>query len=184
MVQWWIIVIIIVAAFVLFLILLYNSLIMLNLRIKNALSQIDVQLKRRADLIPNLIKTVKGYVKHEKTLLTALTKARTSIMKAKTLQEKAKSTNQMSEALKSIFAVAENYPNLKANENFKMLQEELSGTESKIAYSRQFYNDNVMTFNIKIQKFPNNMFANHLGFAKKDFFKATPKEKHTVKVKF
>lgn len=184
MIQWWIIAIIIVAAFVLFLILLYNSLIMLNSRINNALSQIDVQLKRRADLIPNLIKTVKGYVKHEKTLLTTLTKARTSIMKAETLQEKAKSTNQMSEALKSIFAVAENYPNLKANENFKMLQEELSGTESKIAYSRQFYNDNVMTFNIKIKTFPNKIFATHLGFTKKDFFKATPKERHTVKVQF
>jgi LemA protein len=181
---WLIALIVIAAAVVLFIILLYNSLIMLNHRINNALSQIDVQLKRRADLIPNLINTVKGYVKHEQGLLTSLTKARTSLLKATTLEEKAKSTNQMSETLKSLFAVAENYPNLKANENFMMLQEELAGTESKIAYSRQFYNDSVMTFNIKIEKFPNKIFAKQLGFAQKEFFKATPQERHTVKVDF
>ena len=126
------IIIAVVVVVILFIIYIYNSLIKLNVRANNAWSQIDVQLKRRYDLIPNLIKTVKGYMKHEKTTLENITKARASLVTG-TMQEKAKASNQITQALKSIFAVAENYPNLKASENFKMLQEELAGTETKIA---------------------------------------------------
>ena len=174
---------IVLGVVILYIIIMYNSLILLRTRIKNAWSQIDVQLKRRYDLIPNLIKTVKGYVKHEKTLLTDLTKERSNLMKGST-ESKAKASNQITDALKSIFAVAENYPDLKANENFKMLQEELSGTESKIAYARQFYNDSVMSYNIKVQTFPTNIISNLFKFTKKDFFKTEEKEKKNINVEF
>src|SRR3990167_2256358 len=143
------IVLIIIGVIVLYVIVAYNSLIALRNRIENAWSQIDVQLKRRYDLIPNLINTVKGYVKHEKTVLTELTKLRSQLISG-SMDQKAKASNQITDALKSVFAVAENYPQLKANENFKMLQEELSGTESKIAYARQFYNDTIMDFNNRL----------------------------------
>jgi len=133
----------IVVIAVISLISIYNRLVVLKNRIDNAESQIDVQLKRRYDLIPNLMETVKGYAKHEKDLFTDVTKARAAMTNATTIGEKSKASNMMAGALKSLFAVAENYPQLKANENFMMLQEELSGTESKIAYSRQFYNDTV-----------------------------------------
>src|SRR3989339_1603220 len=149
------IVLIIVGAIILGIILLYNRLIRLRLRVTNAWSQIDVQLKRRYDLIPNLVSAVKGYMKHEKGVLEEVTKARTSLITG-SMATKAKASNQITEALKSIFAVAENYPQLKANENFLQLQEELSGTENKIAYSRQHYNDMVMTYNTKRETFPNN----------------------------
>lgn len=178
-----IIIIIIAVAIILFLIYLYNSLIRLSIRVKNAWAQIDVQLKRRYDLIPNLIKTVKGYMKHEREILENITKMRASLVKG-TMAEKAKASNQITEALKSIFAVAENYPNLKANENFKMLQEELAGTESKIAYARQFYNDTVQSFNTKIKVFPNSMFANMFSFKEQEFFKTSEKEKEPIKVEF
>ena len=168
---------------VLFLIYIYNSLIRLRLRVSNAWSQIDVQLKRRYDLIPNLIESVKGYMKHERTVLENVTKARTSLITG-TMQEKSKASNQITEALKSIFAVAESYPQLKANENFLHLQEELSGTESKIAYSRQFYNDSVMQYNQAIQVFPKNIFAKIFGFQQKEFFGAAAKERENVKVQF
>jgi len=177
------IVLIVLGVIVLFIILAYNSLIRLKLRIDNAWSQIDVQLKRRYDLIPNLIETVKGYVKHEKTVLTEITKARSQLVSG-SMNEKAKASDQLTSALKSLFAVAENYPNLKANENFKMLQEELAGTESKIAYSRQFYNDNVMNFNTSIQSFPKNMIASIFNFKEREFFKAEGKEKSPIKVNF
>ena len=174
---------IILGAIILYIIFMYNSLIVLRTRIKNAWSQIDVQLKRRYDLIPNLVNTVKGYVKHEKTVLTDLTKERSNLIKGST-ESKAKASNQITDALKSLFAVAENYPDLKANENFKMLQEELSGTESKIAYARQFYNDSVMNYNIKVKTFPTNIISNLFKFTKKEFFEAEGKEKKNINVEF
>jgi LemA protein len=177
------IIIVIIAVVVLFIVYIYNSLIKLRVRVKNAWAQIDVQLKRRYDLIPNLVSAVKGYMKHEKGVLEAVTKARTSLMSGST-KEKAKASNQITDALKSIFAVAENYPNLKANENFMQLQEELSGTESKIAYARQFFNDSVMAFNEAIQVFPKNIFAKMFGFHQEEFFGAEEKEKKNVKVEF
>lgn len=169
---------------VLLIIGLYNGLIRLKNNIENAWSQIDVQLKRRADLIPNLVETVKGYVKHEKTVLENVTKARTALMNAKTIEGKAKAENQLAGTLKTLFAVSENYPQLKANENFLQLQEELSGTESKIAYARQNYNDMVMLFNTKIEVFPNNIFAKRLNFTKKTLFEAAESERKNVKVQF
>ncbi|MBS3134001.1 LemA family protein [Candidatus Woesearchaeota archaeon] len=179
----WVIIAILVII-VLYLIFTYNRLITLRTRIENAWSQIDVQLKRRYDLIPNLISTVKGYVKHEKTTLETVTKMRTSLISG-TMSEKSKASDAISNALKTIFAVAENYPNLKASENFKALQEELAGTESKIAYSRQFYNDNVMEYNAKIQHFPVSIIANMFKFIAKEFFKTESEaEKKPVKVEF
>jgi len=178
---------IIIGAVVLVLIIiwaLYNGLIRLKNQIENAWAQIDVQLKRRNDLIPNLIETVKGYAKHEKGVFTEVTKARTAMMSAQTLDQKAKASNMLSDTLKSLFAVAENYPTLKANENFLQLQEELTGTENKIAYSRQHYNDMVMRFNTKIELFPNNVFAGMLNFSKREMFKVDEAEKKNVKVQF
>ncbi len=183
--QLWIwILIAVIAIILLYIILTYNSLVRLNTRIDNAWSQIDVQLKRRYDLIPNLVSTVKGYMKHEKTVLENITKARSAMMKATSLTEKAKHSDVITNALKTLFAVAENYPNLKANENFLMLQEELSGTENKISYSRQFYNDSVMIFNAKIKTFPTNIFANMLNFKERAFFKTEGREREPVKVEF
>jgi len=178
------IVLIIIAVIVLFVIVLYNSLIRLRNQVKNAWAQIDVQLKRRNDLIPNLVESVKGYMKHEKTVLEDVTKARSAILAAETVEAKGKASNVLSKTLKSLFAVSENYPQLKANENFMQLQEELSGTENKIAYSRQFYNDIVMTFNTKIQTFPDNIFAKMLNFSAEASFEATAEEKKNVKVQF
>ena len=178
------IVLIILGVLVLFVILLFNSLIRLRNQVKNSFAQIDVQLKRRNDLIPNLIETVKGYVKHEKAVLTEVTQARTAMMQATDPKSKAKASNMLSDTLKSLFAVAENYPQLKANENFLQLQEELTGTENKIAYARQFYNDMVMKFNTKIQVFPNNLFASMLGFGPESSFEATAEERKNVKVQF
>ena len=174
---------IVIVAVVLFVIYIYNSLIRLRMRVKNAWSQIDVQLKRRYDLIPNLISAVKGYMKHEKGVLEEVTKARTSLMSGP-MNKRAAASNQITDALKSIFAVAENYPQLKANENFKHLQEELSGTESKIAYSRQFYNDSVMQYNESLQVFPKNFFARLFSFKSEEFFATKEKEKENVKVEF
>lgn len=180
----WLIVGIIAAVLILWIVLLFNGLVRLKNQVKNAWAQIDVQLKRRADLIPNLIETVKGYAKHEKSTFNEVTKARTSLMNAKTVEGKAKANNMLEETLKSLFAVAEAYPDLKANTNFLQLQEELSGTENKVAYARQFYNDIVMRFNTKIQTFPNNVFANMLGFSEEKAFEATTQERKNVKVKF
>ena len=168
---------------VLYVIATFNSLIGLRNRVNNAWSQIDVQLKRRYDLIPNLINTVKGYMKHEKGVLTEVTKMRSSLISG-SMSQKSKASDSISNALKTIFAVADDYPKLQASENFKMLQEELSGTESKIAYSRQFYNDNVMTLNNKIQQFPSNVIANMLKFKEREFFKTEEVEKKNIKVEF
>jgi len=177
-------VLIIIGLLVLFVIVLFNSLIRLKNQVKNGWAQIDVQLKRRADLIPNLVETVKGYAKHEKSVLTELTKARSALLSAKTPTTAAKANNALASTLKSLFAVAENYPDLKANQNFLQLQEELAGTENKVAYSRQFYNDIVMRFNTKIETFPNSLFAKLLGFKEFDSFEATAEERKNVKVKF
>ena len=173
----------IVAFLVLLLIYVYNSLIRLRIRVHNAWSQIEVQLKRRYDLIPNLVNTVKGYMKHERRVLENVTKMRAALVRGSPAQ-KAAASNQITEALKSIFAVAENYPQLKANENFKHVQEELSGTESKVAYARQFYNDSVMQYNEALQVFPKNIFAKLFNFQPREFFETKGKEREAVKVTF
>lgn len=168
----------------LFLISTYNILVVLRTRIKEALSGIDVQLKRRADLIPNLVETVKGYAKHEKEVFENVTKARTSLMSAGSLSEKAEADNMLTGALKSLFAVAEAYPELKANTNFQDLQRQLEDTEDKVSYSRQFYNSNVLELNTKVQMFPSNLVAMLFAFKEEPFFEASEEERKKVDVKF
>ena len=165
---WIIIGIIVVLSF--WLIGIFNSLVRLKNRTNEAWSDIDVQLKRRYNLIPNLVNTVKGYAKHERDLFEEVTKARTAAMGAQTVEEHGKTENMLAGALKSLFAVAENYPDLKANQNFLELQRELSDTENKIQAARRFYNSNVRDFNIKTEEFPNNLVAGILSFKKRDFF--------------
>ena len=169
---------------VLYLVSMYNGFIVLRTRIQEALSGIDVQLKRRADLIPNLVETVKGYAKHEKDVFENVTKARSSMMSAGSLQEKADANNQLSGALKSLFAVAEAYPDLKANTNFQDLQRQLEDTEDKVSFSRQFYNSNVLAFNNMVLQVPSNIIAGMFGFKAEEFFAATEEEKKKVDVKF
>ena len=178
------IIIFVIIAIVAYIWLSYNSLVTLNERIKEALSGIDVQLKRRTDLIPNLVETVKGYAKHEKEVFENVTKARSDMLKADGPAEKAKATDQLSGALKSLFAVAEAYPTLQASDNFKELQEELSDTENKISYSRQFYNSNVLAYNTKIKMFPSSLIARQFGFGEKEFFETEESDKQPVKVSF
>lgn len=175
---------IIAAVVVLAVIFLYNSLVRLKNQIDNAWAQIDVQLKRRFDLIPNLIETVKGYTKHEKGVLEECTKARTAFMGATSVKDKAKAENMLEGTLKTLFAVSENYPKLQANENFLQLQEELSGTESKIAYARQHYNDMVLDYNNKVETFPNNLLAGLFGFKEKESYPVPEEERKNVKVQF
>ncbi len=175
---------VVVVLFVLFFVFAYNSLVVQRNRIDNAWSQIDVQLKKRYDLIPNLVETVKGYTKHEKSVFENVTKARANALGAQSVSEKAKAEGMLTSALKSVFAVAENYPKLEASANFKMLQEELSGIEGKIAYARQFYNDSVLSYNNSIQTVPTNVVAGMFKFNARDFFKADESEKANVKVKF
>lgn len=162
----------------------YNQLVTLRERIEEALSSIDVQLKRRTDLVPNLIETVKGYAKHEKQLLENVTNARSQLMKANSPEQKARANNMLTDTLKSLFAVAEGYPDLKASANFSKLQDELTDTENKISYSRQFYNSNVLTYNTKIKVFPSNIIANQFNFKEEQFFEAEPSEKEPIKVSF
>jgi len=156
----------------------------MKMQIDEAWSQIDVQLKRRTDLIPNLVASVKGYAKHEKSVFENVTKARSSLMKAETPEQMAKANDALSGALKSLFAVAESYPQLRANENFLQLQKELGDTEDKVAYARQFYNSTVMDYNVKVQVFPNVLLAGAFGFKEKPFFKTDEEEKKAVKVEF
>lgn len=163
---------------------MYNSLIRLRNRVDEAWSDIDVQLKRRYDLIPNLINTVKGYATHERELFEKVTQARTAAMGAKTPAEHEKAENMLSGTLKTLFAVAENYPDLKANQNFLELQRELSDTENKIQASRRFYNGNVRDFNIKLESFPVNLLAGAFGFGKREFFEAEEGSRDNVEVKF
>ena len=178
------IILIIVVLIVLWLVLAYNGLVRARSRAQEGWSDIDVQLKRRYDLIPNLVETVKGYAAHEKTVFENVTKARSQAMQA-TGAAKAGAENQLSQTLKSLFAVAENYPQLKANENFMKLQDELTDTEDKIQAARRFYNGMVRDLNIKIQTFPTNLFANAFGFKPMDFFgDLTDAEKQPVAVKF
>jgi LemA protein len=164
---------------------MYNSLIQLRNRCDNAWAQVDVQLKRRYDLIPNLVETVKGYAKHEREVFQNVTEARTRAINASTVKDQSAAENQLTGALKTLFAVAESYPDLKANQNFLMLQEELAGTEGKIAYARQFYNDQVMKFNQKQQIFPSNIIAKMFTFKEKEYFVLEePAAKEPVKVSF
>lgn len=179
-----IVVLVLVAVLIFWAIGLYNGLIKLKNRVDEAWSDIDVQLKRRYDLIPNLIETVKGYAKHEKEVLENVTEARTRAMGASDPKDQIEAENMLSGTLKSLFAVSENYPDLKANQNFLELQKELADTENKIQASRRFYNGNVRDFNTKIQTFPNNMIAGSLNFKDRDFFEAEEEEKKNVKVKF
>jgi LemA protein len=173
--------VVLVAAFV---IVIYNRLVTLRSWVDNAWSQIDVQLRRRYDLIPNLVETVKGYAAHEKETLEKVIQARNMAMNAQTVKEQGEAENMLSGTLKSLFAVAEAYPDLKANQNFLMLQEELSGTESKIAYARQFYNDSTMSYNMGTQQFPSNLVAGAFGFTQRDYFEIEEAAKEPVQVKF
>jgi len=179
------IIIAIAAVLVLWLILTYNRFITLRMRAKEAWSDIDVQLKRRYDLIPNLVETVKGYAAHEREVFEKVTEARSRAMGAKDIKEHAKAENILSDTLKSLFAVAENYPDLKANQNFLDLQRELTDTEDKIQAARRFYNTNVRDLNIKIESFPANIIASTFNFKKMEFFgEAEPVVREAVKVDF
>jgi len=173
----------VVALVVVYIIATYNGLIMLKNRVKEAESDIDVQLKRRFELIPNLVSTVKGYATHEKELLTKVTEERAGLMKGSTA-DKIAASNAMTDTLKSLFAVAENYPDLKANTNFLQLQADLTDTQDKIMSAQRFYNGNVRDFNTKIEVFPTNIYANQLGFGKFEFIEAADAEKANVDVKF
>lgn len=170
------IIIAVVAVLALGLIAMYNGLVRANVRVDEAWSDISVQLKRRYDLIPNLVNTVKGYAKHEKSVFDDVTKARSDAMNAKSVPEQAAAENQFQQALKSLFAVAEAYPDLKANENFKHLQEELVDTEDKIQAARRFYNGSARDLNIKVKTFPTNIFAGMLGFKDREFFEVDEAE--------
>ena len=176
----------ILAVVILWVIAIYNGFIRLRTRADEAWADIDVQLKRRYDLIPNLINTVKGYATHEKETLQKVTDARTAAMGAQTVEEHAKSENMLTDTLKSLFAVSENYPDLKANENFLELQRELSDTENKIQAARRFYNTNVRDLNIKVESVPSNIIAGIFKFVKKEFFELdeNSEERETVKVNF
>jgi LemA protein len=162
----------------------YNGLVRLRNRIESAWSQIDVQLQRRYDLIPNLIETVKGYAAHEKGVFENVTEARSRAISAEGPAQQAQAENMVTSALKSLFAVAEAYPDLKANQNFALLQEELSGTEGKIAYARQFYNDSVQSYNTKIQTFPSNLVAGSFGFKEREYFEADDPSRGPVQASF
>lgn len=179
-----IILIVIIVVIVLLLVKYYNDLVNLRNRVSNAWSQIDVQLKRRNDLIPNLVETVKGYAGHEKSTLNEVTQARSNISNATSVQEVAEADNQLTGALRTLFAVAESYPDLKANQNFIELQEQLSQTEDKISYSRQFYNDTVLKYNNKCQQFPSNIIAGIFHFETKEYFEAYEEDRAVPKVQF
>jgi len=175
----------VIVVLALWLVGVYNGLIRLRNQLENAWAQIDVQLKRRYDLIPNLVETVKGYAKHESGTFERVTQARNMAMSAKTVGERAEAENVLTGALKSLFAVAEAYPDLKANQNFLRLQEELTSTENKIAFSRQFYNDTVMTFNTRIEVFPVNLVAGMFNFLRREFFEVKGEaERQAPQVKF
>ena len=180
----WILIILIAVIFVIA-VGIYNALVNLRNRCDNSWAQVDVQLRKRYDLIPNLVETVKGYAKHEREVFEKVTEARSKAINAGTVNEQGQAENMLTGALKSLFAVVENYPELKANQNFLMLQEELAGTEGKIAYARQFYNDTVMKFSVKQQVFPSNIIANMFNFKEKEYFEIEePAAREPVEVKF
>ncbi|KKQ73585.1 MAG: LemA family protein [Berkelbacteria bacterium GW2011_GWB1_38_5] len=174
----------ILAVLIIWFIAVFNGIVTLRNRTQEAWSDIDVQLKRRHDLIPNLIETVKGYAKHEKELFEKVTEARASAMKAQGPAESGKAENMLTDTLKSLFAVAENYPQLRASENFQKLQDELTDTENKIEAARRFYNGNVRDFNIQIQTFPNSLVAGMTGSKAFELFQMAEGEKETPQVKF
>lgn len=180
------VILVLVALMVAFVISTYNSLVVLRQRVRNAWAQVDVQLKRRHDLIPNLVSTVKGYSTHEREVFEKVTEARARAVTAGSVAEKSGAENLLTGALRSVFAVAENYPQLKADANFRQLQEELTSTESKIAFSRQFYNDTVLKLNTRIEKFPANLIAGTLGFTQADYFNLAGQDaaREPVKVQF
>lgn len=179
------VVLIVLGVVLVFFIAIYNTLITLRNRADNAWAQVDVQLRRRYDLIPNLVETIKGYAKHEREVFEKVTQARSMAINAGTIKEHGQAENMLAGALKSLFAVVENYPELKANQNFLLLQEELAGTEGKIAYARQFYNDSVMKFNLRQQVFPSNIIARMFNFKEKDYFEIEEAEaRKPVAVKF
>ncbi len=163
---------------------IYNGLVKAKNNVSEAWSGIDIQLKRRTDLIPNLVETVKGYAKHEKEVLEEVTKARASLMQAKGPEDSAVANDQLTKTLKSLFAIAENYPQLKASDNFLNLQQQLGDTEDRIAYSRQYYNSNVLNYNTKIKTFPDVLLVGVLGFKEVEFFKATAEITADTKVSF
>ncbi len=179
-----IIIIVIIVLLALWVVATYNSLVSLRNRVKDAWSQIDVQLKRRFDLIPNLVETVKGYTKHESETLEAVIKARNTYLSATLPEDQLKADGELTNAINKLFALSENYPDLKANQNFQKLQQELQQTEDKIAMSRQFYNDIVMQYNNKVEMVPSNIVANIFKFKQEKFFEAQEAEKENVKVQF
>jgi len=179
-----IIILVIVVLVGLYAVFSYNGLVSLRNRIENAWAQIDVQLKRRYDLIPNLVETVKGYASHERETLDAVIEARNAGMSATGPHDQAEAENQITGALKSLFALSEAYPDLKANQNFAQLQEELTGTEGRIAYARQFYNDTVYRYNTKIQSFPSNVLANAFRFSEREYFEADDESRGPTQVQF
>ena len=179
-----IVIVVIVVLIVGFFWLGYNSLVKKRNQVDNAWSQIDVQLKRRHDLIPNLVETVKGYAAHERGTFEAVTQARANAINAQSPADQAQAENVLSGALKSLFAVAEAYPDLKANQNFLNLQEELTSSEDRVAYARQYYNDSVLSYNTQIQKFPTVVLAGMFNFEKREFFEGDPEATGPVKVEF
>jgi LemA protein len=180
-----IIILVVPVLLILFVIGIYNALVRLRNQVDNAWSQIDVQLKRRHDLIPNLVETAKGYMKHERETFEAITQARSQAMGAKSVAEASKAEGMLGEALSKFMLVVENYPDLKANQNFLAVQEELTGTENKISFARQNYNDQVLFYNNKIQMFPSNIIAGMFSFGKRDFFEiGTAAEREVPKVSF
>jgi len=179
-----VVVVLVVIGLVGYIVGIYNGLVRLRNNIKKSWGNINVLLKQRTDELPKLIASVKGYMKHEKSLLTDITKARSAIMKAKTMSQKAAADNQITASLKSLFAVAENYPKLRANENFMHLQDRISGIENELADRREFYNDSVNTFNIRIESFPDMIIANMMKLKSKEMFEVSEADKKDVKVKF
>jgi LemA protein len=174
------VVIIIALAFFIY----YNKFVTLSQRIDNSLSQINVQLKKRAELVPNLLESVKGYMKHERKIIKEVTDARKALVQAKSMDKKLKAGQELQSALKSIFAIAENYPNLKANENFLQLQNELSAIEDKIAYARQYFNDGIMSYNVSMQTIPGKWFASLYKLKKKEYLQIPAEQKAVPKVSF
>ena len=182
--MWWIIVLVIIVIIAIWVISTYNALIKLRNAVKDQWSQIDVHLKRRADLIPNIVETVKGYAKHESDTLESVIQARNSYVTASTNEDKMKASGEITNALNKLFALSESYPDLKANTNFMSLQNDLKDTEDKISMARQFYNDSVLTYNNKVESVPSNIVANIGGFKKGEFFQIAESEKEAPKVKF
>jgi LemA protein len=179
-----IVILVVVVLLGLYLVVSYNGLVSLRNRIENAWAQIDVQLTRRYDLIPNLVETVKGYAAHERETLDAVIQARNAGMNAQGPHDQAEAENQLTGALKSLFALSEAYPDLKANQNFAQLQEELTGTEGRIAYARQFYNDSVYRYNTKVQSFPANILAGMFRFSEREYFQADDESRGPTQVSF